>query len=96
VGSNRILFVTTTTVHLPADLLQRLDARAAARGVSRNRVIREALEASLGLGDAWPPELVAMLSQPLEAETADALDASLAVVRSRRKNRRGLRVVRWT
>jgi hypothetical protein len=38
VGSNRILFVTTTTVHLPAELLERLDARAAARGVSRNRV----------------------------------------------------------
>ena len=78
----------TTTIHLPDELLARLDARAQARGVSRNRLIREAVEASLGLGSSWPPELVAMLGKPLDPDTAELLDGSLASVRANRSRRR--------
>lgn len=78
----------TTTIHLPSELLSRLDARARARGVSRNRLIREAVEASLGLGSSWPPELVTLLGTPLDRETAELLEGSLTRVRASRSRRR--------
>jgi hypothetical protein len=47
--------MTSTSVHFPEDLLQRLDRLAVARGTSRNRLIVEAcatfLEAERG---EWP------------------------------------------
>ncbi len=77
-----------TTVHIPPPLLARVDARAMALGVSRNRLITAAIEASLGPTADWAPELVRMMKEPLDQQAADALDESLAVVRSRRVNRR--------
>lgn len=77
-----------TTIHISDELLSRLDQRARALGTSRNRVILEAIEASLGSNGTWPPELERMLSTPLDPQTADDLEASLEVVRSRRVNRR--------
>jgi hypothetical protein len=48
--------MANTSVHLPADLLDRLSREAARRGVSRNRLIVRACEQALetGRGD-WPP-----------------------------------------
>ena len=77
-----------TTVHIPDAILERLDARAAARGVSRNRVILEAVEAALGLRESWAPELVAMLAEPLDEATGKLLETSLAKVRRSRRSRR--------
>lgn len=77
-----------TTVHVPEKLLARVDARARARGVSRNRVIIEAIEASLGAKNEWPPELVRMLDTPLDEETGELLEATLAEARARRVSRR--------
>jgi hypothetical protein len=68
--------------------LARLDARAKALGVSRNRLITVAIEASLSSAAEWPPELVRMLGQPLDASSADLLGDSLSHVRRARKNRR--------
>jgi predicted transcriptional regulator len=84
---NTILFMATT-VHVPEDLLHRVDTRARALGVSRNRFIVTALEESLGTRDTWPPELVGMLRHPLPAGAARDLEESLAAVRGRRSNRR--------
>jgi len=78
----------TTTVHLSQRLLERVDARAKALGVSRNRVITDALERTLGCKETWPPELVHMLETPPDRATIDALDAALASVRASRRNRR--------
>lgn len=39
-----IPFMPSTTVHIPEDTLSRLDEIAKRRGVSRNRVVNEALE----------------------------------------------------
>jgi metal-responsive CopG/Arc/MetJ family transcriptional regulator len=78
----------TTTIHVPGELLKRLDQRARALGTSRNRVILDAIEATLGSNAAWPPELARMLATPLDPETSGALQASLDVVRARRVNRR--------
>jgi predicted transcriptional regulator len=78
----------STTVHIPERLLERVDARARARGVSRNRVILEAIEASLGANAEWPPELVRMLEQPIDDETGELLERTLAETRQRRIDRR--------
>jgi len=77
-----------TTVHLPGSLLRRLDERAKALGISRNRLIVEAVEAKLVTRHAWPPELKAMLSQPVEVAVGEAFENSLAIVRKRRVNRK--------
>ena len=78
----------STTVHIPPALLSRVDARARARGVSRNRLIIESLEATLGERTDWPPELVNLLAEPLDAQAASALDGSMREVARRRKSRR--------
>jgi len=78
----------STTVHIPAALLSRVDARARARGVSRNRLIVEALETSLGVLAEWPPELVAMLTAAPDQKAASELDDSLREVARQRRNRR--------
>lgn len=84
-----IFIFMPTTVHLPKELLKRVDARAKALGISRNRLITEALESSLRVRDQWPPELVNMLEAPFEGAAAKQLDRSVAAVRKRRVSRRG-------
>jgi predicted DNA-binding protein len=79
----------TTTIHIPPELLERIDARAKALRTSRNRVIVSAIEAELGGREAWPPELVQMLREPLDRDTAKLLDASMDSVAERRASRRG-------
>ena len=78
----------TTTVHIPEALLELVDERAKVLGKSRNRVIIEALEASLVTNLSWPPEFVRVLNTPLDRRTSDEFIASMAVVRSRRVTRR--------
>ena len=53
-----ILFVATTTIHVPDDLLAMIDRAAKSRGTSRNRFILEACRDSLSRnGGEWPMEL---------------------------------------
>lgn len=77
-----------TTIHIPSDVLKRVDRRARALGMSRNRVILDAIEVTLGSKGTWPPELVRMLAEPLDERAAGELETSLAAVRARRRNRR--------
>ena len=63
-----------TTVHIPAPLLYRVDARAKTLGISRNRLVIEALEEKLTPRDRWPPELVRLLSTPVRPDVAAAAD----------------------
>jgi hypothetical protein len=86
-GTNIHIFMATT-VHIPTELLARVDRRAKVLGISRNRLIVEALESSLVSRREWPPELVAMLAEPPEPEAVRALAESLAEVSKRRVNRR--------
>ena len=79
-----------TTVHIPAALLRRIDARAKARGMSRNRLIVEALDRSLAEEDDWSPEfldaLAGMAADPAVGRAADQMVAGIARARrSRRK-----------
>jgi metal-responsive CopG/Arc/MetJ family transcriptional regulator len=79
-----------TTIHVPDKLLERVDARAKALGMSRNRFITEALEKSLGEEEGWSPELVRLLTtHPVSRAAARDLEATVATVsRTRRSKRR--------
>jgi predicted transcriptional regulator len=77
-----------TTIHIPDALLERVDRRARALHTSRNRFILDAIEASLGAKGSWPPELVQMLREPLDAGTAAELERTMKQVRARRTSRR--------
>ncbi len=78
-----------TTIHIPDALLERVDTRAKTLGISRNRLILEALEEKIGARDEWAPELAAMLAEPVASATGKELEESLAVVRRRRSSRKG-------
>jgi len=86
-ATNTILFVPTT-IHIPDPLLERVDTRAKTLGISRNRLILEALEEKVGARDHWAPELVQMLERPLSTAAGKELEGSLAFVRRRRSSRR--------
>ncbi|MGD0524051.1 MAG: ribbon-helix-helix protein, CopG family [Polyangiaceae bacterium] len=73
-----------TTIHIPDPLLERVDTRAKTLGISRNRLILEALEEKVGARDEWAPELVHMLGQPISSAAGEELERSLAIVRRRR------------
>jgi predicted transcriptional regulator len=77
-----------TTIHIPDPLLERVDTRAKTLGISRNRLILEALEEKVGARDEWTPELVHMLAEPVSSTAGKELEDSLAVVRRRRSNRK--------
>ncbi len=78
-----------TTIHIPDPLLERVDTRAKALGISRNRLILEALEEKVGARDEWAPELVRMLAEPVSSAAGKELLDTLAVVRRRRSSRKG-------
>lgn len=86
--SNTNVFMPTT-IHIPDALLEQVDTRAKTLGISRNRLILEALEEKVGARDEWAPELAAMLAAPVASAAGKELEDSLAVVRSRRSSRRG-------
>lgn len=77
-----------TTIHIPVELLERLDTRAKVLGQSRNRVILDALRSALVSRQAWSPELVRMLEEPLDESSAELLDETMAVVTKRRASRK--------
>ena len=51
----------TTTVHLPADLLESVDHQARELGMSRNRYIIRALKSALDSETRWSPRFVSEL-----------------------------------
>ena len=83
----------TTTIHLPSELLRALDAVAARRKASRNRLVVEAcrrlVEEDVG---EWPVGFLAMthLSQRDRLELAAAGKEMEQAIRVARRNRRGV------
>jgi EAL domain-containing protein (putative c-di-GMP-specific phosphodiesterase class I) len=64
-----------TTVHVPPALLQSVDRRAKALGLSRNRLIVRALERMVSDRSGWAPEFLHRLRSvdPAVAATVDEL-----------------------
>jgi hypothetical protein len=76
----------STSVHLPATLLQAVDRRARALRISRNQLIVRALERELRAGADWSPGFFERLAQA-DPETAASVDELLAVVRRARRSK---------
>jgi hypothetical protein len=88
VATANINIFMATTIHIPDPLLERVDTRAKTLGISRNRLILEALEEKVGARDEWAPELVQMLAKPVSSTAGKELEDSLTVVRRGRSPRR--------
>jgi metal-responsive CopG/Arc/MetJ family transcriptional regulator len=73
-----------TTVHLPQTLLERLDARAKALQVSRNRLIVDTLSTALGADEGWSAEFLGVLENPLGETEAAAVEEMTVAIRERR------------
>jgi hypothetical protein len=76
-----------TTVHLPPSLLERIDARAKALGISRNRFILEALAEKVRVPAQWPEDFVHALRRPVAKQVAAAADEMQRLIDSGRRSR---------
>ena len=76
-----------TSVHIPRDLLVAVDRRAKQLGMSRNRLIVRALERDIAGETEWSPEFFEKFS-PLSSEDEEALDETLAAVRTNRRSKK--------
>ena len=76
-----------TTVHLPQDLLDAVDRKAHALRMSRNRLIRRALEREVAGGTEWSPGFLERLRAP-EPETIELVDEMLDAIRAGRRSKR--------
>ena len=77
-----------TTVHIPKDLLDAVDARAKALKLNRNRFIVITLAKALLEETSWPPEFRQVLEnvEPAEATLVDAMLDDIKKHRSSKKN----------
>lgn len=78
----------STTVHIPDEMLARIDAIARRRGMSRNRVVLASLEAEITRDSGeWPD---AFFAPPSDAERTVLVEATREVediIAGSRKNR---------
>lgn len=78
----------STTVHIPDDMLQRIDAIARRRGTSRNRVVLASLEAEISRDSGeWPDAFFAPPSDTERAVLVEATREVEDVIASSRRNR---------
>jgi predicted transcriptional regulator len=75
-----------TTVHIPAALLESVDRRAKALGISRNRLIVRALEKEITQRTTWDPEFLERL-RDVDAGTRDAVDELVTAVKQARRSK---------
>ncbi len=75
-----------TTVHIPAALLKSVDRRAIALGVSRNRLIVQALEQAVSVRARWAPEFLDRL-RDVDDDTVEAVDDLMEAVKRARRSK---------
>ncbi len=75
-----------TTVHIPDPLLQLVDRRAKALGISRNRLVVRALEEAVSVRSAWAPEFLQRL-RDVDRDTSAAVDELLIAVTQARRSK---------
>jgi predicted transcriptional regulator len=75
-----------TTVHIPPALLQSIDRRAKALGMSRNRLIIRALEQAVTERAEWAPEFLERL-RDVDDDTVEAVDDLLEAVKQARRSK---------
>jgi predicted transcriptional regulator len=72
-----------TTIHLPDELLARVDARARAMKMPRNRYIVEALRKALNEQSEWSPAFLEALDELEPSEGVDELEEAVVSTRTR-------------
>lgn len=78
----------STTVHIPDEILQRVDAIARRRGISRNRVVLASLEAEIARDSGeWPDTFFTAPPADERNLLAEATGELEALTTTRRKNR---------
>jgi predicted transcriptional regulator len=76
---------TTTSVRLPDDLIEALDRRAEALGVTRSQLIIRAVEKAIADSTEWSPKFLDAIGSPREelGAVVDELMGTIARRRSR-------------
>lgn len=78
----------STTVHIPDEMLQRIDAIARRRGTSRNRVVLASLEAEIARDSGeWPDSFFDPPSDAERAVLAEATREIEGAIAGARRNR---------
>ena len=79
----------TTTIHLPPDLLQRVDRQASELGMSRNRYIRRALETAVESETGWSRDFLGALEEAAsDKDGQKAVEEMMKAIASRRSRKR--------
>ncbi|WP_396623650.1 ribbon-helix-helix protein, CopG family [Luteitalea sp.] len=73
-----------TTVHIPDPLLKSVDRRARALGISRNRLVVQALEQVVSEPTGWSPDFLQRLRDVAPETTAAVDDMLTSVIEARR------------
>ena len=79
----RFMAKNTTSVRLPEDLIEALDERAAALGVTRSQLIIEAVEHALEDRSAWSSGFLKAIGEP-HPDLEEAVDEMMNAIRERR------------
>jgi predicted transcriptional regulator len=74
---------STTSIRLPDDLIEALDQRAAALGVTRSQLIVRAVEQALEDHSAWSPGFLKAIEMP-RPELEEAVDEMMEAIREHR------------
>ena len=74
---------TTTSIRLPEDLIEALDQRAAALGITRSQLIIEAVEQALEDRSAWSSGFLKAIGTP-RPDLEEAVDEMLEAIGERR------------
>ncbi|MFM8535858.1 MAG: YlcI/YnfO family protein [Acidimicrobiia bacterium] len=75
-----------TTVHIPEKLLTALDTRAKQLGISRNRLVVQAVERELRERDKWPPGFIERLRKVTPSQKR-AVDEMMTAIRNNRSSK---------
>jgi hypothetical protein len=74
---------STTSVRLPEELIEALDQRAAALGLTRSQVIIQAVEQALEQRSAWSPGFLKAIGTP-RPDLEETVDEMMEAIRERR------------
>jgi predicted transcriptional regulator len=73
----------TTSIRLPEELIEALDERAAALGITRSQLIIEAVERALEDRSAWSSGFLEAIGTP-RPDLEEAVDEMMDAIRQRR------------